>query len=844
MADPPASSEASAAEPGPAIGTDAWHDAQQIRRKMKETGAATAFATGEKIRNFTIEYSFNETITEDTPTINLYNLHRAFITELLARTEGDVHLLPTQKNTNPNASDQPPILSAAAFPESETLHRKFFGRQIIRIESTNRTKILIYHSVLMKETVASAKRKLFNHLKQNKLWMVGGELDSIETVSIGWFLGAHSTMTFRPQIERILNYRVALIPKDVVNKLIGIHGGETSDLDDLPYLYINMRPQNFGISPNRVSSNAVAVSCVKAKARLMKELIALVPIKDLPYRFIPAGLVNILSVDEYRKFLILNNDRQNDLQGITIQGFSKQLFNQANFIPTRPDVTVENLFLAETSIESIQETNMTPLHGRFIVIVHKSAFQAARKFIEEFCSKTFSMICPEGQSADDYRVSVGSLPHLIDTASAGGAVASLGALLGNLLKSEESSRGVISTKAGTWAQKTAPRLIFDKNADFPPLPTNANNTTPTGIITTVTSPSKTPHENTSVTSENTTSTFAPTFAPSGQTVISQDVSTVISEMRSIMTEQNKNFEKILERQDKLAKEAARENRNFMERMMDKLLVHRNDQPIESYKQRRSRMGVRASGMYTPERRIKRHQRAQSEIDNSQYANDAEYDEDDNDYPEEDDEEDIYGPDKTHTDDDAEYHQNSQDDMENDEEELSESKMSHTLENDVPNSTAAVIPSQIQILEKKASRKRSHISPAKATPTKTTETSRDPPTPPASITSSTKTSPARNRLTKPSPGTLKHYGICNTLKLADWAAVKKHNDKLARSRSHLTSIGKSNPQETKMQRTGTAPSPPTLAETFARKLDFESHSSETSPVKPPPDPAPNNDTQIE
>ena len=840
MADPPVSSEAPPVEPGPAIGTDAWHQAQLVRRKMREHGAAISIETGEKIRNFTIEYSFNEAITEDTPTINLYNLHRAFIVELLSVTEGDAHLLTTHKPTNPDTPIAPPILSIASFPENDVLHRKFFARQIIRTEATNRTKILIHHSILMKETVASAKRKVFNHLKLNKLWMVGGELASVETVGIGWFLGAHATMIYRPQIERLLNYRVAMIPKDVVFKLIGIHGGATEDLEDLPYLYINTRPQNFGVTPNRVSSNAITVSCVKTKARLMKELISLVPIHELPYRYIPAGLVNILSVDDYRKFLILNNDRQNDLQGITIQGFSKQLFAQSGFLTEQPATTVEQFFLAETSIESVQETNMTPSHGRFIVVVHKPNFQMARKFIEDFCTKTFSLIVPEGTNQDDYRVSVGSLPHLTDTASAGGAVASLGALLGTLLRTEEASRGTtFATKAGTWAQKTSPRLIFDKDAEFPPLPSNAkpsNNNTTTNNL-----PSQPAPGSDSIASDNTTSTFAPTQGQSGQTIVSQDVSTVVSEMRSLMTEQSQKFEKILEHQEKIAKETAKESREFMERMMDKMLeMNRFDRiSTETYKQRRARLGVRASPNYEPPRQKNRTQSKRTELDEATPKADQGSDNEDSDaHEEEEDDDDLYDTEKYNDEDDDVSFSNPNDDMEDDED-ASVSKMSHSTS---PEPDPAAIPTQIHISEKKGSRKRSHVSIPKSSTTKPKSSTQKKTA--ASTSSSIQTSMAHNKSTSKSLSSLKNYGSTTSLRVSEWVSAKHKASRLSKTLRSSSSIDNQSPNAQKMTRTGTAPPPLSIEEKFSRQISLEHHRSDSTPAKPAPDPEPDNPSKLE
>ena len=59
----------------------------------------------------------------------------------------------------------------------------------------------------------------------------------------------------------------------------------------------------------------------------MKELIALIPDKDMPYQFIPMGMAAISSMNDYKKLMIMNNDHQNELQGMTVHGFSAEILD-------------------------------------------------------------------------------------------------------------------------------------------------------------------------------------------------------------------------------------------------------------------------------------------------------------------------------------------------------------------------------------------------------------------------------------------------------------------------------------------------------------------------------------
>lgn len=101
-------------------------------------------------------------------------------------TEGDTHLLSTIKNRPGEEKTTPsPILSVEGFPATA---RKFFHRNIYFNEWTTRTVVQLKNSVLMKESVVQVRTKLLDWLKTKKLWMKNGDLDSVETSTIGWML--------------------------------------------------------------------------------------------------------------------------------------------------------------------------------------------------------------------------------------------------------------------------------------------------------------------------------------------------------------------------------------------------------------------------------------------------------------------------------------------------------------------------------------------------------------------------------------------------------------------------------------------------------------------------------
>ena len=566
MNPPSSSTNPSPGDGAPLPGSEAWHQAQALRGKLNETGASTATPSDQKIRQFQLVIDVNEELTDDAPAPNLYDLHKGFVTQLLAIAGADTHLIPTAQSDSEDAATLTPILSAEGFPESEGSHRRFFRRQFIR-RNTNKTTVNVYHSILSKTDVKDLKEKLMPYLRMHKLWMKGGDLLQVETGQIGWLLGAHPSMTYRPDILAHITGMLAVLPQSIVKEAVEEHGSP-EDLEKLPDLFLNSRPHHFGIEGSgggRVSTYALTISCRQDRTRLVKELISSIPDGDLEYPFVPLGLANILSVSDYKKVMIINNDRQNAVQGITVHGFSTELFRSLYISPDGDDkyegYEVNDYFKASPAIISIEKTAKSSIIGRYIFIVDKEKFDDAKDLIDDFCRHAFRKIYRTSIDRDNYKQRVGSFPRLLASASAGGAVASLGARLGAFLKAEEASSGVIEPSSLTWAQRTAPRLVFERH--FPSLTTTPSPAPPTN-----------PPASSSSTASTTSSTATRQASIAGGTMISQDVSTVITEMRSIMTEQTEFIKQMMARQEKqdemnrqaaadareAAKEAAKEAR--------------------------------------------------------------------------------------------------------------------------------------------------------------------------------------------------------------------------------------------------------------------------------------------
>ena len=560
MATPSATSGPPPEGAGTPQDTEGYTPVETVRKKKLEHAAKVVSPAAEKERLFTLSHTFSNTENDET-TFNLYAVHQAFITKLMEVVEGDVHLHPTaRRGQNDTRVVSPPIRSAAAFPETDKAHRLFFRRQDFQSADMNSTTIRIFHAVLMKEDVETLKAKMMPLLKEHKLWMSGGDFNAIDTAVIGWFPKVHPYATYRPTMEEKINQRALDHPRR--DELISKHIPQ-NEIQELPWLYIHIRTMNMGQGTGRVTTTALNVSCVVNRTNLMKELLSDMDEDDLGYDFLPNGFLQIHGVESYKKWMLINNDYQNDVLTIAVQGFFEDLLDTIVEVDGTQDALVRDYLVSDHSILSLEQTQKSDTEGRYLFIVKKTAYQQARMLIEEFCVETFPILYGDSESDQvtykmEYFADHGYLPRIHESAPVGGSVSIRSSIMLDKLKANEASHGnkTKDTKI-TWAQRAAPRLIFEKTAAFPALPKKK---TPIVPMTPQTPDDK------SVASTTTVSTAA---APiSVHTTQSHDASTIVSEMRSIFTEQSKQFELLLERSDRHAKEQADASRAFMEKMFD------------------------------------------------------------------------------------------------------------------------------------------------------------------------------------------------------------------------------------------------------------------------------------
>jgi hypothetical protein len=414
-------------DPGPAAGTDEWIKVQETKQHRRENGAGIAFSTGKSIKEFVLEIMFKEKADDETSgnLPNLNSIHRGFASKLFEITNGDCHLIPSTTKSGLNGTTnktKSPIISLNNFPKSDRGHRNFFQRKVIYDDKQRKTRVFLTHHVLMQESVKTVKEKLWNYITEKRLWMQNRDLKSVETRSIGWLVGAHPALVFRPSIERELNRLVAELPLELCEEMVALHGNPNKT-DNLPPFFVNQREHAFGFEKDCVATSALTVSCVSDRARLMKELLSNVKRQDLSYMFIPLGMPTMEAQQAYKKFIICNNDKINTVQGLSVNGFSDELFSKAMDPEDNNSQTVQEYLFTHPAIQTIEYTNLTKENGRFILVVLKESFHEVRDFVQDFCVKKFKTVYVTQDERDADRVTYKSLPHLQLAPNAGGAVA-------------------------------------------------------------------------------------------------------------------------------------------------------------------------------------------------------------------------------------------------------------------------------------------------------------------------------------------------------------------------------------------------------------------------------------
>jgi hypothetical protein len=501
--------------------------------KVKKHGVTVVLDAEEVKTSFSADFTFS-TAAGATNKLNIGNLHRLLFKHMLdAADDQSIRLLPTQENPK---TPQKSIGDLTLFPRVEKEHRDFFHRSTFHLHERNQVKIRIKHTIISKTPLSKIRNKIMPWLRANDIYLCSSAFDLEDTVCIAWIMGAHPKLTFRPSIDNDINDGILEI------KLNDEQEQELARLTDgkeklMPKVFVAPRTQNYGNGSARVSSNTLGICCLKRHAKLLKELAAQVDLGNR-YRIIPQGLRQMSSETVYRKYLLANNDLQNNLRSIAVIGLIPQALDWEFYVHDEDkSYRMEDLFTERFLFYSIEKTHNTDITGRFLCVVSNDNYEVARDALTKFLETNF-LQHDKAEGYESYFDTPG--PKLASAPPTGGVIQHCVDRLIAEIDAVEADGVKLRDKPSVAWQGAATHFHFDLDDEtFPAMPESKQPSQPTAIPDTQ---SAAPTARSS-TSKGGTSTG-----------MSTDMSTIVSEMQTMISQQSKMMEMFMQQQTETMKQ--------------------------------------------------------------------------------------------------------------------------------------------------------------------------------------------------------------------------------------------------------------------------------------------------
>jgi hypothetical protein len=208
--------------------------------------------------------------------------------------------------------------------------------------------------------------------------------------------------------------------------------------------------------------------------------------------------------------------------------------------------SIYDLFMHHAGIESIQPTQHTDTKGRWLIITYKSLYDETKNHL----LKMFNDIIPKlpAETLDKYKKQMGSSPKIYTPSPFGCDIHEQAETLARCLARLHAIDQPNRTEPKNTTQKFT-TVLFDDLDAFPPLPTDKTT--------------------------NTINSEIPPALSTNQTFVSNDIDTVVSELKSIVSQQMLQMQTIVDNHSKTIKEqnasmqAAMMEQNFtMKAMID------------------------------------------------------------------------------------------------------------------------------------------------------------------------------------------------------------------------------------------------------------------------------------
>jgi hypothetical protein len=304
----------------------------------------------------------------------------------------------------------------------------------------------------------------------------------------------------------------------------------------MPKVFMAPRTQNYGNGADRVSSNTLGICCLKRHSKLLKELTAQVDLGR--YRIIPQGLRQMSSESVYRKYLLANNDLQNNLRSIAVVGLIPQSLDWEFYVHDEDKCyRMEDLFIKRFHFYSIEKTHNTDITGQVLCVVTNDNYEVAREALAKFLERNF-LEHDNATGYDAYFDRAG--PKLASAPPTGGVIQQCVDILIAEIDEVEADGVKLRDKPAAWQGATT-HIHFDLEDDeaFPAMTATKKTVQPTTIPD----------------SQSATQTARSSTSKGGMsTGMSTDMSTIVSEMQTMISQQSKMMELFMQQQTETMKQ--------------------------------------------------------------------------------------------------------------------------------------------------------------------------------------------------------------------------------------------------------------------------------------------------
>ena len=120
----------------------------------------------------------------------------------------------------------------------------------------------------------------------------------------------------------------------------------------------------------------------------MKEIVSKIDLPDLAYEIIPTGFAQMADINQYKKIIMWNNDRQNEVQGVTMVGLAPSILNNTLHLIDGSEMTVAKYLLSHDAILSMEPMYLSESTGRYIFILKKPSFKKLAALFKNFALPT------------------------------------------------------------------------------------------------------------------------------------------------------------------------------------------------------------------------------------------------------------------------------------------------------------------------------------------------------------------------------------------------------------------------------------------------------------------------